>query len=275
MVAHMVEDPDIPSSVLGKVQLLLSAFESGAFQLGLTELSRRSGVPKASAYRLAQELVQWGLLERRGESYQLGIRIFELGQRVPASAVLRSVARPLLTDLFTTTRATIHLSVLDGTHVLYLEKIAGEANVHSHSRVGGRLPASCTATGKVLLAFDADGPARLEQLSRTGLPALTSRTVVDAEELRRQLDTICEQRYAIEIEETLSRYGSIAVPITGADGVLHAAVSATAPAAWLAIKRLLPELRATARNIGTALDRYLLHTDHPRMSVAALDMRTA
>src|SRR4051812_24950948 len=121
------DDADYPNSVLGKAQLLLGAFESGAFQLRLTELSRRSGVPKASAYRLAQELVQWGLLERTGDTYQLGMRVFELGQRVPVAAVLRRVARPLLTDLFAATRATIHLAVLDGGHVLYVEKVAGEA----------------------------------------------------------------------------------------------------------------------------------------------------
>ncbi|MDX3106102.1 helix-turn-helix domain-containing protein [Nonomuraea angiospora] len=53
-----------PDEVLGKAQLIFGAFESGAVRLRVAELSRRSWVPKASAYRLAQELVQWGLLER-------------------------------------------------------------------------------------------------------------------------------------------------------------------------------------------------------------------
>ncbi|QUH02045.1 IclR family transcriptional regulator [Saccharopolyspora erythraea] len=252
------DDQACPSSVLGKAQLLLGAFESGAFQLRLTELSRRSGVPKASAYRLAQELVRWGLLERRGDSYQLGMRIFELGQRVPASAVLRAVARPPLTDLFAATRATIHLAVLDGSHVLYLEKLAGEANIHSHSRIGGRLPAFCTATGKLLLATSPDLDEHLDRLARTGLPHLTSRTVSSVEALRRQLGSVRARGFAIEIEEMLAGFGSVAVPVTGSDGTVHAAVSATAAATRLVPRRLLPELHSAAAVIARAMDRAML-----------------
>ncbi|WP_433518780.1 IclR family transcriptional regulator [Nonomuraea sp. CA-143628] len=249
------DDADYPNSVLGKAQLLLGAFESGAFELRLSELSRRSGVPKASAYRLAQELVQWGLLERRGDVYQLGMRMFELGQRVPVAAVLRRVARPLLIDLFAATRATIHLAVLDGGHVLYVEKVAGEANVHTHSLVGGRLPASCTATGKVLLATSPDREERLRRLALTGWPSLTPRTVGSVEDLRRQLEVVRERGYAVETEEILLGFGSMAVPVVRADGTVVASVSAAAPLARLVTRRLLPELRSTAAGIALAIDR--------------------
>lgn len=253
-----------PSSVLGKAQLLLGAFESGAYQLGLTELSRRSGVPKATAYRLAQELTEWGLLERRGDCYQLGLRVFELGQRVPASAVLRAVARPALTDLFAATRATIHLAVLDGVHTLFLEKVAGEANIHSHSRIGGRLPAAGTATGKVLLAASPDLEAHLARFREDGLPHLTSRTVSTVDDLRKQLTAVRAQGFALEIEETMPGVGSLAVPVTAADGTVHAAVSTTGPVPRLAPRRLLPELRSTAATIARALDRALLTASEVR-----------
>ncbi|MER6000288.1 IclR family transcriptional regulator [Nonomuraea angiospora] len=249
------DEEEYPNSVLGKAQLIFGAFESGAVQLRLTELSRRSGVPKASAYRLAQELVQWGLLERKGDSYQLGMRMFELGQRVPVSAVLRRVARPLLTDLFAATRATIHLAVLDRGHVLYVEKVAGEQNVNTHSRVGGRLPAACTATGKALLANLPDLEERLRRLARTGLPRLTPRTVASVEDLRRQLAVVRERGYAIERQEILLGFGSIAVPVTGADGTVLASVSAAAPLSRLVAKRLLPGLFAAADGISRAVER--------------------
>ncbi|MGW6442312.1 IclR family transcriptional regulator [Lentzea sp. NPDC055074] len=252
------EDSGRPSSVLGKAQLLLRAFESGTYQLGLTDLSRRSGVPKASAYRLAQELVEWGLLERRGDHYQLGMRMFELGQRVPTSAVLRSVAGPALADLFAVTRATIHLAVLDGAHVLFLEKVAGEANILSHSRIGGRLPAPCTATGKVLLAAATDLDEHLARFREAGLAHLTSRTVSSVDDLRKQLTAVQAQGFALEIEETMPGVGSLAVPVTGADGTVHAAVSTTAPVTRLTPRHLLPQLRTTAATIARALDRALL-----------------
>jgi DNA-binding IclR family transcriptional regulator len=251
-------DAACPKSVLGKAQLILGAFGAGAFRLGLTELSRRSGVPKASAYRLAQELVHWGLLERVGDWYQLGIKVFELGQRVPIAAVLRGVSRPLLVDLFAATRATIHLAVLEGGHVLYVEKVAGKANVHTHSQVGGRLPATCTATGKVLLATRPEAAAVLEELERTGVSRPTSRSTASCRELELQLAKIRKRGFAVELEETLVGYGSIAVPVTGSDGEVYAAISATLPVNRLPVGRLLPQLHGTAAGIARAVEQRML-----------------
>ncbi|GLW74662.1 IclR family transcriptional regulator [Kitasatospora phosalacinea] len=254
MGANAEEGAPQPKSVLGKAQLLLAAFESGADRLRLSELSRRSGVPKASAYRLAQELVQWGLLDRHGDTYELGVRLFHLGHRVPASAVLRSVARPLMTDLYTRTRTAVHLAVLDGTRVLFLEKIAGEANVLTHSYVGGHLPASCTATGQLLLALAPDGPARVAALVRAGLPALTPRSVTDPEVLARRLSVASRQGYALEVEGVRAGYASLAVPVA-LGGEEHAALSVTAPVAQVSVGRCLAALQATAESIERGVAR--------------------
>ncbi|WP_020134927.1 IclR family transcriptional regulator [Streptomyces sp. 351MFTsu5.1] len=248
MSPYADEDVPLPNSVLGKAQLLLAAFESGADRLRLSELSRRSGVPKASAYRLAQELVQWGLLDRHGETYELGIRLFHLGQRVPASAVLRTVARPLMADLFTRTRTAVHLAVLDGAHVLFLEKIAGEANVLTHSHVGGRLPASCTATGQILLALAPDADERVAALAEAGLPVMTSRSVTDPQALVQRLSKAARQRYALEVEGVRAGYASLAVPVA-LPGSQFAALSVTAPVAQVSVDRCLAALRATAESI--------------------------
>ncbi|MET7665122.1 IclR family transcriptional regulator [Streptomyces sp. NPDC005356] len=258
------EETTLPNSVLGKAQLLLGAFESGAVRLRLSELSRRSGVPKASAYRLAQELVQWGLLDRHDETYELGMRLFQLGERVPASAVLRSAARPLLTDLFARTRAAIHLAVLDETHVLFLEKIGGEASVRTHSQLGGRLPASCTATGKLLLALSPDGHRHVRHLAQgtgTGLATLTERSVVSTAALGRQLAAVRRQGFAHEVGEVRAGFASLAVPVAGPDGVVRAALSATAPVSEVSVERLLPALRSTA----AAVTRGLTHSAQPRV----------
>jgi DNA-binding IclR family transcriptional regulator len=249
------EDGGAPKSVLGKAQLLLSAFGAGAYRLRLTELSRRSGVAKASAYRLAQELVQLGLLERVGDSYQLGLKVFELGQRVPIAAVLRGVSRPYLVDLFAATRAAIHLAVLDGGHVLYVEKVAGETNIQTHSEVGGRLPATCTATGKVLLALAPEGEAALELWDRHGVMRPTTRSAASVMALRAQLAEVRLRRFAIELEETAVSYGSIAVPVVGYDGTVYAAVSATAPVTRLAPGRLVPQLQGAAAGIARAVEQ--------------------
>ncbi|CAM5620096.1 HTH-type transcriptional regulator XynR [Streptomyces alboniger] len=254
MGSYADEEVPLPNSVLGKAQLLLAAFESGADRLRLSELSRRSGVPKASAYRLAQELVRWGLLDRHGETYELGIRLFHLGQRVPASAVLRTVARPLMTDLFTRTRAAVHLAVLDAAHVLFLEKIAGEANVLTHSYVGGRLPASCTATGQMLLALAQDRPERVAALVDAGLPVLTPRSVTDPRVLERRLSAAARQGYALEVEGVRAGYASLAVPVA-LGPTQYAALSVTAPVAQVSVERCLAALKATAESIERGVAR--------------------
>lgn len=246
-----LDDVGCPKSVLGKAHLILAAFGAGADQLGLTELSRRSGVPKASAYRLARELTHWGLLERVGDSYQLGIRMFELGQRVPVASILRGVARPYLADLYALTRAAIHLAVLDGGHVLYVDKVAGDANVRTPSDIGSRLPASCTATGKVLLAHN---PSAMDRCDRLGLVRLTSRSTASVADLRATLAVVQVRGFAVEREETLPGHGSVAVPVMGYDGSVHAAVSATLPVSQLGVERLVAALRATANHIARELN---------------------
>ncbi|GAA0526238.1 IclR family transcriptional regulator [Paractinoplanes ferrugineus] len=251
-----IDEEGLPKSVLGKAQLLLAAFGAGAGRLRLTELSRRSGVPKASAYRLAQELVQWGLLERAGNGYQLGMRVFELGQRVPVAAILRRVSRPALVDLYAATRATVHLIVPDGAHVLFLEKIAGTANVLTHSEVGGRLPASCAASGKLFLATRPDAGEVLGDLARRDLMRPTTRSVPTVEALRVQLDDVRKHGYAVEIEEMLAGYSSLAVPITDAYDVVYACVSITMPTSQLIVPRLLPTVRATAEYISREVEQH-------------------
>lgn len=213
------------NSVLGKVQRILEAFGPDDEHLSLTELARRSGVAKASVHRLAQELLRWGVLERRGADYWLGMRLFEIGQRVPRQRILRDAARPYMEDLFHTTGETVHLAVRDGLEVLYLEKISG--HVAAPSRVAGRMPLHCTATGKVLLAFGTR--TVLDEVLAAPLRRVTPRTVSSPGLLLQELERAREIGYATEHEQTKLGYLSVAVPIFGATGTTTGALSVTAP----------------------------------------------
>lgn len=215
-------------SVLSKVQLILEAFGPDDEHLSLTEITRRSGVAKASVHRLAQELLQWGLLERRGSSYWLGMRLFEIGQRVPRQRILRDAARPYMEDLYQATNETIHLAVLDGLEVLYLEKVSGHGQITKPSRVAGRMPLHCTATGKVLLAF---GPRRVvDEVLAGPLERLTPYTVSGPGLLLQELARARDVGYAVEREQTREGFMSVAIPLIGATGAITGALSVTAPA---------------------------------------------
>lgn len=247
--AVLAADPH-SDSVLGKVRLILEAFHADDEAVTLAELTRRTGVPKATVYRICQELVAWGALERAGVGYHLGLRLFELGQRAARRRRLHEVAQPFLEELAWQTRETVHCAIRDGHDVLYIEKVGGHRQVVRPSRIGGRMPLHCTATGKVLLAY---GPREVaEEVLAAPLRRVTGRTVVAPQLLRAELERIRVNGYAMESEETRVGYLSVAAPVF-ADGPVCAAVSVTAPTMRGQLRQLVPAVRAAASAISGRL----------------------
>ncbi|RFS84191.1 IclR family transcriptional regulator [Actinomadura spongiicola] len=235
------------ASVLGKVQLILEAFGLDDEELGLSELTRRTGLAKASVHRLSQELVRWGLLERRHGKYRLGMRLFEIGQRVPRQRILRDLARPFMEDLLRATGETVHLAVVDGLEVLYLEKVSGHRRVGRPSRVAGRMPLHCTATGKALLAF---GPrSLLDEVVAAPLARTTPRTTIAPGLLEQELRRARELGYAVEYEQARIGYMSVAIPLAGATGATVAALSVTGPVAPGRAERFANLLNTAGRGV--------------------------
>src|SRR5450755_3363957 len=143
----------VPESVLERGVALLSAFGADRGELGISELARRTGLPKSTVHRLAGELVRLGMLEPVGPQLRLGIRLFELGQLVPRRRTLRDAALPFMEDLREATRNSVHLAVLEGIEVVYVEILLSRASRSLPSRGCGRLPAHATGVGKAILAF--------------------------------------------------------------------------------------------------------------------------
>lgn len=108
-----------------RLAALLSAFAAGDDRLGVSELARRTGMPKSSAHRLTRHLVAQGLLERDGAGVRLGLKLFEIGQLAVRGSGFVDAARPYLADLREATRNTVHLAVLEGTEVVYLDIVRG------------------------------------------------------------------------------------------------------------------------------------------------------
>ena len=236
-------------SVLGKARLILESFRVEDVELSLSELARRTGISKASVHRLAQELLAWGMLERSGQSYRLGMRAFELGSRVPRFRVLRDTVRPLMEGVHFATKETVHLAVLDGLDVLYLEKVASTPQATRPSRIAGRMPLHSTATGKVLLAH---APASVfDDVVARGLTRETPATIVMPGMLAEQLRAVRERGYAVEQEETTAGYVSVAVPLTGSSGLVLAAVSITAPAFRADVPRYVKALSTVSDRVAT------------------------
>lgn len=244
--------PEGAPSKLGRAVRLLAAFRPDDDEVGLAELARRTGIPKPTAHRILGELAEWELVERTATGHRLGVRLFELGALAPLQRRLRETAEPFLADLLETTRSTVHLAVLDGAEVVYVDKLSSRHGPVLASRLGGRMPAHCTGVGKALLAHSSS--SALSQMFRCGLRRRTPRTLVAPGLVLRELSTVRRRGIAEEHEESTRGIACVAAPVIGEDRQAVAAVSVTGWATRLDTQRMAPAVLAAARGIAEALD---------------------
>ncbi|MGV9709049.1 IclR family transcriptional regulator [Gordonia sp. NPDC003424] len=141
-----------PSAILDRLSLILDAFD-GRGSLSLAEVVLRTGLPRSSAHRMLDRLVALRWLSREGRNYSLGIRLVELGSLAVHQDRVHAASVEHLQHLYRATGMVVHLAVLDGTDVVYLDKIGGQLAAHVPTRIGGRRPAVQSALGKALLAY--------------------------------------------------------------------------------------------------------------------------
>lgn len=227
------------------ISILLSFGGDASTGVGVSELARRSDLSKSTAYRVLQVLERNRVVERAGTSYRLGARLHELGRTVYASDhdAIRDHLTPYLTDIFVGTQHTVHLAALHGTDVVYLAKLYGHRHIHSPSRVGSRIPAHCTAVGKVLLAYDAENA---QAVMSKPLRQFTSRTIVDPLTLAADLVAIRRDGVAYENQEVQPGLSCVAVPIFGSRGAPVAAFSVSGPSGRIDLRSTETTLRRIA-----------------------------
>lgn len=214
------------SKALAAIETLAS---SNYGVMGVSELARTIGVPKSTAHRLLKNLEYYSLIERSGTKYLLGSRFVELGYRAKWShyGQLREAAQPRMNALFEQTQETVNLAVLDQGEVLYLEKITGRGGTLVPSRIGARLPATCTAIGKALLAFAPQ--SELMDVMSAPLVRRTRRTITSRTVFINQIMRVRQERLAYETEESQDGVVCIAAPLVAESGRLFGAVSVSGP----------------------------------------------
>lgn len=209
--------------MIGRVDLVLGLFQSGARILGVAEIARRTGISKAAVSRIAAELVETRFLERVEGGFRLGVRLFELGSQATGPSDLRRLAFATMVDLRSATRQTVHLAVLEGGDVVYLEILRSRSTPPLPSRVGGRLPAYATGVGKALLAHLPE--ERLAEVLPEHLTPIGPHTITDRAELARHLQEVREVGFAYEREESAPLIGCAAAPVFDAENRPAAAIS--------------------------------------------------
>lgn len=241
-------DTATPSAVIDRISLVLDAFD-GPGRLTLAQIVRRTGLPRSSAHRMLERLVQLRWLRRSGHDYELGMRLVELGSLAVHQDRLVRAAKPLLGELHRATGLVVHLAVLDGTDVVYLDKVGDGACGGLPTRVGGRQPAHCTAVGKAMLAYR-DDTSEIDFHNRK-----TRYSISSGQQLAVELAKVRAHGIAFEREESLLGFGCVAAPI-GAPGETVAAVSVCGPTNHLRFdQRLTAPVRMTAMGIWRNVDR--------------------
>ncbi|MDT0202714.1 IclR family transcriptional regulator [Nocardioides sp. AE5] len=131
---------------------VLDVFIDGPDHLMLEDIVAASGLPKSTAFRMLRQLIELDWLEHDQRGYRLGPRMQRLGQRVVDQSALRAAAADVLNRLHLASSAVVHLVVLEGNKVHYLDKVGGAASLSVPSRVGVRLPAHVSVAGLTLLS---------------------------------------------------------------------------------------------------------------------------
>ncbi|MFJ9244898.1 IclR family transcriptional regulator [Streptomyces sp. NPDC101776] len=239
-----------PSSMVDRVVVILGVFERSAGPLNLGQISACSGLPRSSVHRILQQLVNARLLSRYDNEYRLGLRMFEIGSLVPHRTRMGEAARPLLQELHVATGHVVHMAVLDQQDVVYLERVGGSFASTLPSRVGGRLPAHCTALGKALLAYSAKDV--VDEYLWSGLSRRTAVSITTPQALETALARIRSTGYATETGEAAASVACVAAPILVLDQPV-AAISVCGPQERVRVDELRFQVRWIAAEIARKL----------------------
>ncbi|MFF0546432.1 IclR family transcriptional regulator [Nocardia thailandica] len=202
----------IPVSMIERMTLILDTFDGPAPVRTLLDVAERTGLPRSSAHRIIDQMIRLRWLAHAPGGYRLGTRALELGGLAIEHNEIRDALGPLLHELCGRTGMIAHLAVLDGPRVLLIDKAVGRGGDSLPTRLGGRMPAHCTAVGKALLA--ALPPSVVELALPDRLPRFTDRTIDRRADLHRELDRVrCHRGVAVDREESLDGVVCVAAPL--------------------------------------------------------------
>ncbi len=250
-----IDDRDVVNSLARGLDVI-RAFTRQKPTMTLTDVSKASGLSRATARRFLLTLVREGYAATDGKYFSLRPKVLELGFSALSSMSLAEIAQPVLNDLEKKFRESCFVAVLDGTEVLYISRVSGTHRVHVNVSVGSRAPAFAVSTGRVLLASLSE--IQLQQyLKRVRLKKLTPNTVNSKTKLKKLILDAGQQGWSLVDQELDIGLRSLSVPIRNRAGATVAALNICCPTSRISIARmrsqLLNELTVASHKITAAL----------------------
>ena len=214
-----------------------------------SDLATETGLPKSTLHSLLASLESAGFLDKTAVGYRVGISAFEVGTALPLGSSLRNEVAPILDELASVTGEACHFGMLSGADVVYLDRRDTGEGLRLASRIGQRLPAHATALGKAMLA--ALPPDEVRRRLPRQLVRVTPRTIVDEAQLMLALQTIRDEGFARESEESTPGVCCIGIAFSTTESILG--ISVSVPVQRMEVEdlpRFMPLLSDAATKIG-------------------------
>ena len=226
-----IDDGKSAIQVIDRIISLLNALAEQPEPVSLKELSVLTGLHPSTTHRILNDLLTARYVDRSDPgTYQLGIRLLELGNLVKARLSVRDAALGPMRELHRATAQPINLSIRQGDEIVYIERAVSERSGMQVVRaVGGRAPLHLTSVGKLFLAHDDLKNVR-SYATRTGLAGQTKNSITDIQTLERELTLVRARGYARDNEELELGVRCVAAAIRDDSGKLIAGMSISAPA---------------------------------------------
>jgi DNA-binding IclR family transcriptional regulator len=206
---------------------VLSDYSDG---LGITEISDLVSLHKSTVHRLLSTLIYKGYVVQEYETskYKITFKLFELGSKKVHKLDLLKISRPYTKMLMESVNEVVHLIIREETDIVYIDKVEANNTISMASRIGKRNPMYCTATGKAILAFLPEDEI-LKVWNSSKIVKLTKNTNTDFILFKKELQTIKDNRFALDDEENEIGVKCVGAPIFDMNGDVVAAISVTGP----------------------------------------------
>ncbi len=222
--------PTDSTRVLSHIISILDCFTSEQPELGVRQVARLVNISPSAAGRLMREMKEAGILKQNplSRAYSPGSKVLAWSSVYLSLLNIRSAALPFMEELRRTTGETVTLYIHEGNERLCVERMESQHTIRMVTRVGLKLPLYAGSAGKAILAFMPQA-WREDYLGHVPLSPLTSQTFSDPQALRRELDKIRMDGYAVSFGEWILEASGVAAPIFGPGGVVLGAISISGP----------------------------------------------
>ncbi|NVK45392.1 MAG: helix-turn-helix domain-containing protein [Rhodobacteraceae bacterium] len=243
-------------SSLAKGLRVLECFGAEAPKLSITDVSKMTGLDRATSRRCLLTLHAEGYADYDGKFFTLTPRTLRLGMGAISSLPLPQIVQPWLDQLTEQIGQSCSVSILDGTEIVYLARAAQKRVMSIGLMPGSRLPAHCTSMGRILLGALPTTEARAI-VEASDLSPRTKFSVTDPEEVMKRIEEAHAQGYAINDQEVEIGLRSIAVPLVDGQGRIVAALNTGMAATQDKAQALLPTYLPRLLKVQSGLRRVL------------------